>query len=172
MCNNNIPCDNDHLIRYNFFYKSHRLHSQHSFIHPPLNKNCLKYALYPRSIPEWNLLPDGIQMAPDLLNFNLALNTVDVKELVSRAHLKIQFFAAVTCTHPMYSDSPFGALFTLRSRSRHTFANCTMAFSARESSTSSSFTSPSNDRYANPSAAHFFRSWSFFAFFKNLRKKS
>ena len=83
-----IPSNIDHL-RHKKFYQSHRLHGQHSFIHPAFNKDCFKYSLYPRSIPEWNLLPDGTKMAPDLLTFKTVLNTINVRDLVSKAHFKI-----------------------------------------------------------------------------------
>jgi hypothetical protein len=76
-----------------FRYKNTRqlrqLNDQYSYNKPRFNKDCYKFSLYPRTIPEWNLLPTTSKMAPDLNNFKSSLDSLDVNNLVKRAHFKI-----------------------------------------------------------------------------------
>ena len=49
-------------------HHTRRLHGKLSYIHetPKFSKDCLKYSLYPRTIPVWNLLPDCVRQPPTL----------------------------------------------------------------------------------------------------------
>ena len=66
-----------------------RLHGKFSYETPKFSKDCLKYSLYPRTIPEWNLLPDCVKTAPNLDKFKAVLSNMDVCSLVNKAHFKI-----------------------------------------------------------------------------------
>ena len=76
-------------FKYNNPRQLRQLHGQYSFNKPSVNKDCYKFSLYPRTIPEWNLLPTTTKMAPDLNNFKSCLNSLDINNLVKRAHFKI-----------------------------------------------------------------------------------
>ncbi|XP_077989960.1 uncharacterized protein LOC144444422 [Glandiceps talaboti] len=58
-----------------------------SFISIIAKKNCYKYSLIPRTIPEWNLLPLSIQQAKTIDSFKSALSSIDITDLIDRAHL-------------------------------------------------------------------------------------
>ena len=48
-------------------HQTRRLHGKFSYDETPtFSKDYLKYSLYPRTIPEWNLLPDCVKTAPTL----------------------------------------------------------------------------------------------------------
>lgn len=67
-----------------------RLSNGHfTYSHISSNKNCYQKSLYPRTIPEWNLLPDSLRCAPTIQSFKTKLITVDVDIIASRAHFKI-----------------------------------------------------------------------------------
>ena len=66
-----------------------RLHSRLSYEAPRTNKDCLKYSLYPRTIPEWNLLPDNLKSTTNLDKFKTMLADQDINSITHRAHFKI-----------------------------------------------------------------------------------
>ena len=70
-------------------HQTRRLHGKFSYETPKFSKDCLKYSLYPRTIPEWNLLPDCVKTAPNLDKFKAVLSNMDVCSLVNKAHFKI-----------------------------------------------------------------------------------
>ena len=49
-------------------------------------KNTYKYSLYPRTAPEWNLLPDHIKSATTLDEFKDSLKEVNIATLIKDAH--------------------------------------------------------------------------------------
>ena len=53
------------------------------------NKNCYRYSLYPKTIPEWNLLDVDIRTSPDIKSFQGKLDCLDIKALSSKAHYEI-----------------------------------------------------------------------------------
>ena len=69
--------------------RTRRLNGQYSYKTPSFNKDCYKYSLYPRTLPEWNLLPEEIRSTPDLNTFKSALDGINMREIVNRAHFKI-----------------------------------------------------------------------------------
>ena len=71
-----IPSNIEHL-RHRGSHQSRRKNGQHSYNIPDFNKDCLKYSLYPRTIPEWNLLPDDTRSIPDTDVFKSALDNID-----------------------------------------------------------------------------------------------
>ena len=48
------------------------------------NKNCYRSSFLPRTIPEWNNLPDKIRNAPSLKN--LLTDQINIKDLVQSSH--------------------------------------------------------------------------------------
>ena len=40
------------------------------------NKDCYRYSLYPKTLPQWNSLPTDVRCAPDVKAFKIALNAV------------------------------------------------------------------------------------------------
>ena len=51
------------------------------------NKNCYRSSFLPRTIPEWNNLPDKIRNAPSLDSFKNSLtNQINTKDLVQTSH--------------------------------------------------------------------------------------
>ncbi|KAJ8034932.1 hypothetical protein HOLleu_04587 [Holothuria leucospilota] len=53
------------------------------------NKDCYRYSLYPRTIPEWNLLDLDTRIAPDVNSFKEKLDCLDIKALSAKAHFEI-----------------------------------------------------------------------------------
>ena len=53
---------------------------------PPFKKKCYQYSMYPRTIREWNFLPPDVQATPDLLAFKTSLDSINIQELVQKAH--------------------------------------------------------------------------------------
>ena len=53
------------------------------------NKDCYRYSLYPKTIPEWNLLDDETRNSPSIKAFKTKLDSLDIANLVTKAHLKI-----------------------------------------------------------------------------------
>lgn len=53
------------------------------------NKDCFRHSLYPKSIPEWNLLDLSIRNAPSLSSFKNKLDVLDMTKIVTTAHFKI-----------------------------------------------------------------------------------
>ena len=86
------------------------LHGQFSYEMLRQNKDCLKYSLYPRTIPEWNLLPDDFKTAPDLDKFKTMLASLDVESLVQQA--------CYHKTRPLYRDNPTGRCVQYQTRTR------------------------------------------------------
>ena len=51
------------------------------------NKNCYRSSFLPRTIPEWNNLPDKIRNAPSLDSFkNLLTDQINIKDLLQSSH--------------------------------------------------------------------------------------
>ena len=51
------------------------------------NKDCYRSSFLPRTIPEWNNLPDKIRNAPSLDSFkNLLTDQINIKDLVQSSH--------------------------------------------------------------------------------------
>ena len=70
-------------------YHTRRLHGKFSYEIPKFSKDCLKYSLYARTIPEWNLLPDSVKTAHNLDKFKAELSDIDVCKITKKAHFKI-----------------------------------------------------------------------------------
>ncbi|XP_072021558.1 uncharacterized protein [Amphiura filiformis] len=51
-----------------------------------VNKDCYKHALYPYTIPEWNLLPAEVKSTENLKHFRSQLDNIDHEELSKKAH--------------------------------------------------------------------------------------
>ena len=56
-----------------------------SFIPLLAKKDCYKYSLLPRTIREWNLLPDAVKNANSLNSFKTGLGRLDIANLITRA---------------------------------------------------------------------------------------
>ena len=65
---------------------STRAHTSSSFVKLSSHKDCYKYSLFPRTFAEWNCLPPSIRDAPTVSAFKSGLNSVSLKEIISRAH--------------------------------------------------------------------------------------
>ena len=50
------------------------------------NKDCYRHSLYPKTIPEWNLLSEDIRNSKDVTAFKLKLESLQVDTLVTKAH--------------------------------------------------------------------------------------
>ena len=53
------------------------------------NKDCYRHSLYPKTIPEWNLLDDETRNSPSVKAFKAKLDSVDIANVVAKAHFKI-----------------------------------------------------------------------------------
>ena len=52
-------------------------------------KDCYRHSLYPKTIPEWNLLDDETRNSPSVKVFKAKLDSVDIVNVVAKAHFKI-----------------------------------------------------------------------------------
>ena len=61
--------------------------SDNGFRNVRCNKNCYRSSFVPRTIPEWNNLPDKIRNAPSLDSFKNSLtDQINIKDLVQSSH--------------------------------------------------------------------------------------
>ena len=54
------------------------------------NKDCYRHSLYPKTIPEWNQLSTDIRSSPDVKTFKAALDSINIRELTSKAHFTLK----------------------------------------------------------------------------------
>ena len=54
-----------------------------------INKDCYRLALYPYTVPEWNLLPADMKDTTSLDYFKTRLDAIDLEILTKKAHFKI-----------------------------------------------------------------------------------
>ena len=60
--------------------------SQHTYKQIRAHKDCYRFSLYPKTLPEWNLLPQDIRTAPDLKSFKAALDSINIHQATEKAH--------------------------------------------------------------------------------------
>ena len=60
--------------------------SQYTYKQIRAHKDCYQFSLYPRTLPEWNLLPRDIRTAPDLKSFKAALDSINIHQVTEKAH--------------------------------------------------------------------------------------
>ena len=51
--------------------------------------DCYRHSLYPKTIPEWNLLDDETRIVRSIKSFKTKLDSLDIVNLVAKAHFKI-----------------------------------------------------------------------------------
>ena len=83
--NNLIAFQNDKLPKPSS-RSTRRSSPDSSFIPLHTKKDCYKFSLIPRTIPEWNLLPVCAKEAKSVDNFKMTLANLDIKELIDHAH--------------------------------------------------------------------------------------
>ncbi|KAJ8035762.1 hypothetical protein HOLleu_19537 [Holothuria leucospilota] len=62
-----LPMNNLQPVR-----RPSRHHHSNSILHIPTNKDCYKYSFFPRTVRDWNLLPQNITDLEDLKQFKSA----------------------------------------------------------------------------------------------------
>ena len=84
-----IPSNISHLLNSEAPIQRTRQSSCHlTYTRIRANKNGYLHSLYPRTIPEWNILPEGLRMAPSLNSFRSGLDGIDIGQLIARAHVR------------------------------------------------------------------------------------
>lgn len=86
-----IPSNITNYLQTSESFRHHRTRQTGELKYNPIttNKDCFRHSLYPRTIPEWNLLDLDIRNSTSLSSFKSKLDSVDLDKISAKAHFKI-----------------------------------------------------------------------------------
>ena len=57
-----------------------------TYKHIHANKNCYRSSFFPRTIPEWNMLPLSLRSASTINNFKSGLSQINMNHIITSSH--------------------------------------------------------------------------------------